>query len=388
MTQNTLVTELLDKANRVSSFLGQQAHAVDAAGVFPHENLQLLRDEGFMKLFIPVEFGGHGYGLQSFFEVTRILAKGCISTAVIWSMHFQQVLVLINHLEPEVKGRLLGRISAGNLYVGSVTTETGKGGTLLKCNAALAYENSHVILDREAPVVTGGDQCDAYLITMRKEASATENEVVLIFAEKNELEVKLTNKPQMLGMKGTYTTGIHLYGKLPPESIVNPTSRFSDLCISTMIPVGHLAWAFCWLGATQSAYQFVRDKIFRNPANRQTSSANEADHQLVRVRMKIDLIEVYIRKIADLYFLNKDNIPYLSSGEFQLKINNLKVASSEMLYECVNGLIELAGLHFGYINSPDTPLERILRDLRSAALMFHNKRLLDINGKLLMFEKL
>lgn len=381
------IESIIKKSTEISRQLEKRAYIVDKDNCFPRENVDLLKSEGFMKLFIPAKFGGGGYGLKEFLEITRIMAQGCLSTAVIWSMHFQQVMVLIHHLQENVKAKILTNIAENNLYVGSVTTEIGKGGTLLKCNAPLKYDENSVILERVAPIVTGGDQCDAYLITMKKKTDATENEVVLVYAEKKNLDVELISQPNMLGMRGTYTTGIKISGKLQSGCIVNPSQKFNELCISTMIPMGHLAWASCWIGCAEYAYKLVRDENFRNPKTRNQFNSDHAYQKLARVRMDIDIVDSYLQMVGTLYLTNRDSLGYLSSNEFQIKINNLKILSSEILYKCVNDLIEIVGLRYGYINAKDTPLERILRDLRSASLMFHNQRLMDINGKLVLFEK-
>ena len=48
----------------------------------------------------------------------------------------------------------------------------------------------------------------------------------------------------------------------------------------------------------------------------------------------------------------------------------LKVLASEQLFEVVNRLIQLAGLRYGYLKNSTVPLERTMRDLRSASLMY------------------
>ncbi|MFC6935960.1 hypothetical protein ACFQHO_40505 [Actinomadura yumaensis] len=67
---------------------------------------------------------------------------------------------------------------------------------------------------------------------------------------------------------------------------------------------------------------------------------------------------------------------------FQIMINNVKVTASERSFAAVDGLLEIAGLGLGYQQGDGLVLERIFRDLRSASLMYGNRRLLRANGKL------
>ncbi|MNY44957.1 hypothetical protein D3C86_1800270 [compost metagenome] len=77
----------------------------------------------------------------------------------------------------------------------------------------------------------------------------------------------------------------------------------------------------------------------------------------------------------------------LQTNSFSIKINNLKILASEMLYDAVDEMVNLAGVKYGYTKNEAIPLERTLRDLKSASLMYRNDLLLITNGKLSLFEK-
>ena len=56
-----------------------------------------------------------------------------------------------------------------------------------------------------------------------------------------------------------------------------------------------------------------------------------------------------------------------------------------MAFDVIDGLMELRGFP-GYTRADKGGLERVFRDLRSAALMFSNDRLLQANGRLMLVE--
>lgn len=70
-----------------------------------------------------------------------------------------------------------------------------------------------------------------------------------------------------------------------------------------------------------------------------------------------------------------------------LQTAGLKVLASELTYRAVEGIIELAGLGLGYRRAAAIPLERHLRDLRSASLNNSNLRLLAANGLLTLADR-
>src|SRR5919201_807581 len=71
----------------------------------------------------------------------------------------------------------------------------------------------------------------------------------------------------------------------------------------------------------------------------------------------------------------------------QLRLNALKIFSSERSFAVVDELIQLVGLRYGYIRSAPFPLERLFRDLRSASLNYANDRLLTANGALALLDR-
>ena len=71
----------------------------------------------------------------------------------------------------------------------------------------------------------------------------------------------------------------------------------------------------------------------------------------------------------------------------QLRLNALKIFSSERSFAVVDELVQLVGLRYGYIRDAPFPLERLFRDLRSASLNYANDRLLLANGALALLDR-
>ena len=67
----------------------------DRAASHPTENYQRLRDEGFLDLNIPKEWGGAGVGLLGHTLAFEALGAGCPSTALAFNMHASVVMPLL-----------------------------------------------------------------------------------------------------------------------------------------------------------------------------------------------------------------------------------------------------------------------------------------------------
>ena len=153
-----LASPRADLAGRLAAVLPVvrgTARAIDEQAVFPARNLSALRDSRLLGLLVPAEYGGLGGDLRDMVAVAASLAAECLSTAMIWAMHCQQVAAIAAHGSPGLRARLLPRIAGGEVYIASVTSEKGKGGHLLTAQAPLRRCGGMLEIDREAPIVTG-----------------------------------------------------------------------------------------------------------------------------------------------------------------------------------------------------------------------------------------
>jgi acyl-CoA dehydrogenase len=382
--------DLLRRARDAARVLAEQARSVDEEGTFPLAGMEALRACGLMGLLVPRRYGGLGGSYAQLSEVARVLAGGCLSTAMVWGMHCQQVAVLADHASPQLNERVLPRVAAGEVFIASVTSERGKGGHLLTAHAPLAYEGDRAVMRRDAPVVTGGARADAYLVTMRAGADASPGDVRLVYADRAQLDVEVRSPWSTLGMRGTESLGLTLAGTVPGEQIVGGDRGFEEIAVTTLIPAGHIAWASCWLGAAAAAYRQVI-ALLRDPRQRREFDLHSDlfATRLAEPRMRLDVAGAYLSRVVAEYEearRSPHRVETLNAPSFQIHINTLKVHAAESTFEAVNHLVQVVGLRHGYSRTSAIPVERALRDLRSASLMYSNDRLLVANGKLSLLD--
>ncbi len=384
-------TDATALAYDVASSIAQYAIEIDRQGRFPKESLEKMKESGLMGLLIPHEFGGMQASYHTMSKIAQILASSCLSSAMIWSMHCQQVATIVDHAETPIQQTVLPRIAKGQMYLASVTTEVGKGGHLLTALSPLVENDNFFSIERIAPVVTGGAFGDAYLITMRASQHSSPADIVLVFAERTQLECATRSGWKPMGMRGTDSVGLTLKGHIPSNQVIHPSGGFEQVAVTTMIPVGHIAWSSCWLGAAQGAVQQLL-ALLHDPKTRKSYHVQSEIFltRLARVRMQIDTVSVFLQQtIVEYEHLRerwKQQQTYDVPRAFHLRINSLKVLASELLFEAVHQLVQLAGLQYGYLTTPQSQIERVFRDLRSASLMYNNDRLLLANGKLSLLD--
>ncbi|MFD0971279.1 acyl-CoA dehydrogenase family protein [Plantactinospora endophytica] len=379
---------MLEAAARVRTVLRQHADAADEEARVSEPGMAELRRSGLMGLLVPQEHGGLGGDLADLVEIAQLLADGCTSTAMIWAMHCQQTDALVRFAAPALRDRLLPRVARGELYLASITTGPGTSGHLLSNASPLSGTTEGLQVLREAPIVTGGTHAEGFLITMRSSPDAPESEISLVYADREQLDVVERQDWDTLGMRGTHSLGLKLTGVVPRSQVVGEDGGFRTVALESMAPVGHLAWAACWLGAARSALGGLVG-LLRSPERPRSIDVRSelVAERLARIRMDLELVGGYLHRVTDEVGQLRAAGSSLAGTATQIHLNTLKVTAAELTFRSVDRMVQLAGLSVGYRRRSSVPLERHFRDLRSAALNYSNDRLLTATGALTLMDR-
>jgi alkylation response protein AidB-like acyl-CoA dehydrogenase len=238
-------------------------------------------------------------------------------------------------------------------------------------------------IERTAPVVTGGTHADGFLITMRASEDAPEHEVSLIYADRADLQTKMVGEWNTLGMRATASIGMELCGEVSVHNLVGAAGQFQDVARESMIPISHLGWAACWLGAAREALR----ELIRWFRAKDMEFSELFYERLARIRVDLELVSAYLARACEAVESARAVGQSLASPRLQLQLNALKVIASELTFRAADAMMQLAGLSMGYSRSAKIPLERNFRDLRSARLNHNNDELWVGIGALTMLNR-
>ncbi|MGA5424749.1 acyl-CoA dehydrogenase family protein [Streptomyces lavendulocolor] len=376
-------------AERLEPVLGTvERHAAecDEKAAFPTQGLTAMRSSGLLGLLVPARYGGLGGSVPDLLAVSQLIARQDMSTAMVFAMHGQQVAALVHHASEELRERVLPRVARGDLYLGSVTTEAGKGGHLLSSGTATRREGDLIELDRMAPIVTGGAHADAYLITALAPGATSEGQVSLVYAERDQLDVQVLGGWDPMGMRGTHSVPMRFTGAVPHDQVVGAPGDFRRVTVDVFAPLAHLGWSACWLGTAAGALSRTL-RLLRSPEERRRRDLKSELllTRLSRARQRIDTVQAMLSHTAGVYGTLSER--ERGGAPWQLLVNALKVTASEQCPAAVEELVELVGLRHGYLRNQPLALERALRDLRSASLNYGNDRLHLANGSLSLLDQ-
>ena len=388
MRDISVTNHMIEVAQSISqNVLKRWAADVDAKNRFPQESMEALREGGLLGFFVPEKFGGRGGDFITYCHIAAILGAECLSTALIWSIHCQQVAVLAYH-DAEEQADVLAKIAKNGSLIAGVTTEYGKGGDLLTAQAPLLAENGRLRVCRTSPIVSYGAEADFFLITMRSGKDKPSNDVSMVLVTRDDGQISVTGDWDAMGMRGTRSVPMKFDVTVDCSQIIGKS--FRRIALQTMIPAGHIGWTAAWYGAAKGTFKyFVNQLRTMGEQGKQKMNSDLFISRLANLRVSLDLIEMMLHQIAErLDKLYKSSAPLRQYEDitYNIALNNLKVAGSRLAFSMADELVELVGLGRGYLKNEELPFERVFRDLRSASLMYSNDRLLETNGKLILIE--
>ncbi|MSP68366.1 MAG: acyl-CoA dehydrogenase, partial [Alphaproteobacteria bacterium] len=117
----------IEKADRLASQFATRARKYDESAAFPAENFAALREEGFLKLAVPREFGGlgdmaSGCAFTPHFVLERI-ARGCASTGWCLLTHYQYCGLLAGLGNDAQRARVFADVVTRGALIGSIGSE-------------------------------------------------------------------------------------------------------------------------------------------------------------------------------------------------------------------------------------------------------------------------
>jgi acyl-CoA dehydrogenase len=349
---------------------------VDRRARCPLEALTALRAERLLAAAAPLELGGLGCHLDELLSIARQLAGACASTGMIWAMHQIQVACMARHGTPEV-GNWVRTMCDRQHLVASVTSEVGTGGDIRSSRAPMkSLKSGGCTLQKDATTVSYVEQADAFLLTARRSETAASGDQVLVLALRDRCQVETTGGWDTLGMRGTCGPAVKIRAVFPPEHVLR--DPFAEIAASTMVPHAHLLWSACWLGIAEAALRRAR-RCLRASRGQQRPLA---EARLAEAGSLLQLADANLTECRSEYearIRSRSSERGPATIDFALRINNLKLATSDIATAIVTRALHVCGMA-GYSESSPYSVARHLRDVHSASLMIGNDRLYAANG--------
>ena len=371
-----------------SEVAARHAADVDAQARFPHEAVAAMKEGRLLSAAVPKDLGGGGADLLELAACCVELGQGCAAAGMVYAMHVIQVACIARHgLGSTFFRDYLREVVAKQLLIASVTSEVGVWGDTRSSICALEGEGSACRLVKDATTVSYGAHADDLLVTCRRNPEAPASDQILVLLRKGDFTLTQTTSWDTMGMRGTCSPGFKVEAKRFPAAQVVPGS-FADASAQTMVSYSHILWAAVWLGIAADAVSRASNYV-RAEARKKPGTVPQQAHRLAEVMVELQTMRNHVSGQA----LEFDGITAMPDGMEQLltigwalKMNNIKVACSEMAPQIVHQALQIVGIG-GYKNDSKYSIGRNYRDALSAALMISNDRIFGKNASMLLVYK-
>ena len=353
--------DVISLAEELAAEFESRAAEVDRDGRFPVENIERMKETGYLSLALPEEVGGFGADLETTCRAQAIIAAGCASTALASNMH-------IFGLGSAAEGWETGDQSARPIFE-MVSTGVVVGGSLTDAATGLNVRSSST----PATPVDGG-----YVITGRKSfcslapvldffwgtAAVVDGGPLLLFGLPRDTPgLKFVDSWDVMSMRGTGSWDVVFEDVFVPEIAVQrsePQTQWE----------GPAERAFSWFAftiasiylgvarkATDFAYDYVTNRTVTGaslPMSRQPAQVVSAAEIELLLRPAEALVADGLRRRQQGHLLTSDEIATVK----YVAVNNAAAA--------VDRCFRMVGGH-GLFRK--LPLERYYRDVRAG--QFH-----------------
>jgi alkylation response protein AidB-like acyl-CoA dehydrogenase len=368
------VTEAVVKAERLAERMVLRAGRYDEDAAFPGRDVGELRKEGLLGLMVPARLGGMGAGFEEYVRVAVTLAGGNASTALIFNMHASVTGGLASIPDEVAKGlgatgtffetrdRILRAAVDGAMY-GVAITEPQVGSRLSALRSTYEPDRGGYRIRGTKSFCSGAGHLDAYLVAARQASSSDHPPVVSYFLVPAGQGLRVDDSWNPLGMRATASNGLELDTWVPEDALLGGVEGLV-LPLAYGMPQWLVAsYAAVYVGlaeaAVREAVSYLRGRLVAGERGGLT--------RLAAVRQRVGRAEAQVQA-ARSTLERAARLVDVRPGDNQTNrwTYRAKLLAGDVAMRVAGSMAEACGL--GALQR-GSPLERILRDARSGAIM-------------------
>ncbi|MGI8875450.1 MAG: acyl-CoA dehydrogenase family protein [Egibacteraceae bacterium] len=377
------MTDPVQIAEQLAGPFAERAASHDADAAFPAADVGDLRASGLLGLLVPEALGGMGGGFADYTRVAQALARGAGASALVFNMHASVTGALATigeELARELgatdaffahRDRVLAAAADGALY-GVAITERGAGSRLSALRTTYEAVDGGYRLRGRKSTCSGAGHLDAYLLAARAHdgapsspavGQAGEEPLVSHFLVPGDAVTDVDDTWDPLGMRATASNGFSIDAVVPDEALLGGVEGLAVL-LAYVLPQWLVAsYAAVYVGVAQAALAEAVAYVERRGAA--GAHASIGDVGWVRARLgRADAQVEAARLVLEEAGRQVDIAP--GDPATNRQVYRSKLLAGDAAQEVAASATEACGL--GALRRGE-PLERLLRDARSGAVM-------------------
>jgi alkylation response protein AidB-like acyl-CoA dehydrogenase len=356
---------LVAQAKKIAvEYLRENAAKVDAEGKWVAENMKALLNAGLGGLVIPVESGGHGFGLLALVKICEELGKECASTGLCYGMHCVGSAVISAKATPFQKNSFLEPIAKGEHITTIALSEPGTGAHFYFPQTELKnVSDTEYVINGKKSFITNGGHADSYVVsTVAAETDAAPDQFSCVIIPAGSEGLNWGPEWSGMGMRGNSSRSADLNNiKMDEKYIIGTKGDQLWYVFNVISPYFIMAMSGTYLGIAQAAIeegiQHLKNRQHTHSGSR-LAEVQLLQHKIGQLWSKVESTRSLIYHAA--YEGDKGNenvLPYILASK------------AEVANTCVSLVNEVMTLMGGIAYQRNTKLERMLRDARASHVM-------------------
>lgn len=337
------------------------AQKIDAEGAFPREIMDLIAENGFLKLIIPKTHGGEGSGIDAQAYVSQAFGEGSATVGLCYTMHNVALKFILTFGSSELKEFITTEVVQHNKMLSLARSEFGTGVHVFKSETSVQNFEDHSIINGTKSMITSANYADYYLISVPND---DQNRAVnwLVPYETEGLSFK-ENDWNGLGMRGNISCPMVMENmKLDNQFAVYIDREKANQKYPVNIDVIYFmtGLAGVYSGMTQTILEATVDHAL---------SRNYPDKNLANIEtVQIHLANIYGSMLSAKSSLDNAVESLINEDEDGLiKIMTARIIASENAIEAARLAMRVGG---GQAYNKQGPIEMLLRDSFASQVMF------------------
>lgn len=244
-----------DAAARLAERFGELAEQYDRSGEFVFANYELLSEAHFFSLSVPAELGGGGASYEDVCDCTRLIARGCGSTALAYAMHSHPVcLNVFKYYRGDSKAeQTLRRIAEKELVIAG----TGANDWLESSGHAEKVEGGYRV-SATKHFVSGAP--GAHVLVTSSVTEGDQGSEIIHFSIPFKTDgIRVENNWDTLGMRATGSNDVILENVFVPDTAVvarRPRGVWHPVW-DAILPIALPIVVAAYTGIAEQAYELI-----------------------------------------------------------------------------------------------------------------------------------
>ncbi len=324
----------------------------DESQHFPVDCMKKLGELGLLGIFVPVEYGGSGFGYAEY--VTAISELGKIDPSIALSVAAHNSLCtghIYYHGSEEQKRKYLPKLASGEWIGAWGLTEPNTGSDAGNMKTTAMRDGDGWVINGAKNFITHGISCDVAVVMTRTGEPNAKNNSTAFIIERGTPGFRGGRKEDKLGMRASETTELLMDDVRIADSQRIGEVGFGFKQAMQILDGGRISIAALALGVAKGAFEAsVQYSKERSQFGKSISNFQAIAFKLANMATEIEASELLCMRAADL----KDRGQKVTTEGAMAKL-----FASEACVRISNEAVQIFG---GYGFVKDYPVEKFYRD--------------------------